>query len=159
MSVGPPSEDPPQLATARSTRAVGVVLGVCAVVLVPWIVHLADTLPERQISRHYALAWAGFDVMLFLALGTTAVLVLRRSLLMGPAGTWSAALLVADAWFDVVTAPTRAQMLQAVGLAVVVELPLAALCLWVLVRAREIARLRFRVLVAARAGELARRRR
>lgn len=159
MSTGLPPEDAPPPPSVASTRAVGVVLAVCAVVLVPWIFHLADTLPERQISRHYALAWAGFDVMLFLALGTTAVLVLRRSLLMGAAGTWSAALLVADAWFDVVTAPTRGQMLEAVGLATVVELPLAALCLWVLVRAREIARVRFRVLVAARARELARRRR
>jgi hypothetical protein len=153
--VVPPVEPP---VVPPGTRAVGLLLAVCAVLLVPWIVHLADTLPDRAVSRHYALAWAGFDVMLLLALGSTAVLVLRRSLLMGAAATWSAALLVADAWFDVVTAPTRSQMVEALVLAAFVELPLAALCLWVLARAREIARLRFRVLVAARARELARRR-
>lgn len=151
-----PGTEPPVVPSGA--RAVGVVLAVCAVLLVPWIVHLADTLPDRVVSRHYALAWSGFDVMLLLALASTAVLVLRRSLLMGAAATWSAALLVADAWFDVVTAPTSGQMLEALVLAVLVELPLAALCLWVLVRAREIARLRFRVLVAERARELARRR-
>lgn len=151
-----PAASPPE--RPGGTRAVGVVLAVCAVLLVPWIVHLADTLPDRVLSRHYALAWSGFDVMLLLALASTAVLVLRRSLLMGAAATWSAALLVADAWFDVVTAPTTAQMVEALVLAAFVELPLAALCLWVLVRTREIARLRFRVLVAERARELARRR-
>lgn len=149
--------EPPPSGRRVPTRAAGVLLAVCAVLLVPWIAHLADTLPERVVSRHYALAWAGFDVMLFLALGTTAVLVLRRSLLMGAAGTWSAALLVADAWFDVVTAPTRADMVEALLLAAFVELPLAGLCLWVLVRAREIARRRFRLRVAERARELTRR--
>lgn len=153
--MGPGIEPPPPTGRLH-TRTVGVVLAGCAVLLLPWIVHLADTLPARAVSRHYDVAWAGFDVMLFLALGTTAVLVLRRSLLMGAAGTWSAALLVADAWFDVVTAPTGSQMVQALVLAAVVELPLAALCLWVLVRTREIARRRFRVLVADRARELAR---
>ncbi|MGN6251632.1 MAG: hypothetical protein ACTHNS_07450 [Marmoricola sp.] len=126
------------------TRLVGIVLAACAVVLVPWAVHLADTLPDRAVSRHYAAAWTGFDVMLFVALGTTAILVLRRSLLMGAAGTWSAALLVADAWFDVMTAPTRSELVEALLLAVLVELPLAALCLWVLRRAREIAQWRLR---------------
>lgn len=159
MSVGlPPEGEPSPPPSLASTRAVGVLLAVCAVVLVPWIFYLADTLPERQVSRHYALAWAGFDVMLFLALGTTAVLVLRRSLLMGAAGTWSAALLVADAWFDVVTAPAGRPLVEAVALAALIELPLAGLCLWVLIRAREIARVRFRVLLAARAGQLSRRR-
>jgi hypothetical protein len=99
------------------------------VVLIPWIVHLGFSLPARQVSHHYAAAWVGFDVFELIALGATAYLALRRSRYLALASASAATLLICDAWFDVLTSP-RHQMLEAVLLAVVIELPLAGVCAW-----------------------------
>jgi hypothetical protein len=101
----------------------------CSVVLIPWIVYLGFSLPTRQISRHYDLAWVGFDVFELIALAATGYLALRRSRYLALASASAATLLVVDAWFDVVTAP-RHQLLQAVVLAALIELPLAGVCAW-----------------------------
>ena len=37
------------------------VYALLAVAIVPWIVWLAWTLPERSVSAHYRLGWVGFD--------------------------------------------------------------------------------------------------
>ncbi len=110
-------------------RLAGPAFAVFSVVLVPWIVFLALTLPSRQLSPHYDVAWAGFDTMECVALACTAYFTIRRSMFLSTAATATAALLVVDAWFDVVTTPA-AQRLESIVLAAVVELPLAALCLW-----------------------------
>jgi hypothetical protein len=102
---------------------------VCSVVLIPWIVYLGFSLPTRQVSRHYDLAWVGFDVFELIALAATGYLALRRSRYLALASASAATLLVVDAWFDVVTSP-RHQLLEAVVLAVVIELPLAGVCAW-----------------------------
>ena len=52
------------------------------------------------MSPHYDAAWAGFDVMLLVALASAGYFALRRSRYLV---TGAAALLVVDAWFDVVT--------------------------------------------------------
>jgi hypothetical protein len=101
----------------------------CSVVLIPWIAYLAFSLPTRQISRHYDAAWVGFDIFELIALAATGYLALRRSRYLALASASAATLLVTDAWFDVLTSP-RHQLLQAVTLAVVIELPLAGVCAW-----------------------------
>jgi hypothetical protein len=103
---------------------------VLALALVPWIVFLAITLPERNLSQHWDLAWAGFDVGLAVALLATGIAAWRASPWMPAAAMVSATLLVCDAWFDVVTSSTSRERLMAVVLAALCELPLAALCLW-----------------------------
>jgi hypothetical protein len=102
---------------------------VCSVVLIPWIVYLGFSLPERQVSHHYADAWVGFDVFELIALAATGYLALRRSRYLALASASAATLLICDAWFDVLTSPRR-QMLESVVLAVVIELPLAGVCAW-----------------------------
>jgi hypothetical protein len=47
-----------------------------SVLLLPWTIYLAVSLPSGQISPDYDTAWAGFDVML---LAGTAWFALRRS--------------------------------------------------------------------------------
>ena len=101
----------------------------CSVVLIPWIVYLGFSLPTRQVSRHYDLAWVGFDVFELIALAATGYFALRRSRYLAVASASAATLLITDAWFDVVTAP-RHRLLEAVVLAVVIELPLAGVCAW-----------------------------
>ena len=103
----------------------------CAAVLVPWAAILFLTLPSMYGASHWQLAWGGFDVGLGIALATTAITALRRS----PHGEIAAAvtgtLLVCDAWFDVLTSHGSADVAKAVGEAALIELPLAALCFWI----------------------------
>lgn len=98
-----------------------------------WVAYLAVKLPTHKVAFHYDIAWVGFDCGLAAALLVTGALVLRRSphVILPAAGT--AALLLADAWFDVVTSRGEALAL-AVVLAMLVELPLAALALTVALR-------------------------
>ena len=131
-------------------RWLGPVFLAIAVVTVAWIGVLWSTLPRRDVSEHYRLAWVGFDGFLALILARTGWLAwLGKDHVQIPAAI-SAALLVVDAWFDVVTASGRANLIESAALAVVVELPLAAACLWVSRHAEKVRRAR---LAVARASE------
>ncbi len=101
----------------------------CSVVLVPWTIYLGLTLPARQRSPHYNIAWVGFDVLLLVTLGATGFFAFRRSRYLAVTSAAAAALLVADAWFDIMTSP-RHEIAGAIILAVVIEIPLAAVCGW-----------------------------
>ena len=59
----------------------------------------------------------------------------------------AAALLVADAWFDVVTAPDPTALIAALAMAVLVELPLAATCVWLCRHANQLAERRIQRLL------------
>jgi hypothetical protein len=98
------------------------------IVLVPWIVFLVRSLPSTHAAAHWDIAWAGFDVVLALLLLGVAVAAWRRSRWLEGVGTAAAALLLVDAWFDILTASTNAELGIAILEAVLVELPLAALC-------------------------------
>ena len=111
------------------SRWVAPVFIFCSVVLIPWTVYLGLSLPAREVSHHYGAAWVGFDVFELIALGATGYLALRRSRYLALASASAATLLVCDAWFDVLTSP-RHQVLSSIVLAVVIELPLAAVCAW-----------------------------
>jgi hypothetical protein len=110
--------------------AVPVFLGAAALVLVPWIGWLAISLPCRYLSRHWGVAWAGFDTALAAALALTAIAALRRAPWLDRAAIAAGTLLAADAWFDVVTSRGAAAVALATAEAVAVELPIALLCLW-----------------------------
>jgi hypothetical protein len=115
----------------------------CAVVLVPWIALLFATLPRHYVANHWDVAWGGFDIGLGIALATTAVLVARRSPYAEVTATITGTLLVCDAWFDILTSRGASDVAQAVASALLIELPLAALCFWMarnLAQAVEIAR-------------------
>ncbi len=105
-----------------------------ALLLIPWVVHLAFTLPRHTGTPHYRLAWIGFDSVLVLALARVAYLAIRKSPLMVNVTSGTAVLLVVDAWFDVLTAHRGAERMEAVAAALLLELPIAALTLWVSIR-------------------------
>ena len=100
-----------------------------AVVLVPWVFVLVTSLPSVHRSAHWDVAWAGFDVVLMLSLLAVAAAAWRRSPWLEGAATAAATLLVVDAWFDVLTASSGGELAAAIVEAVLVELPLAVLCL------------------------------
>ena len=97
--------------------------------LVPWVFLLVAELPSAQEAAHWDIAWGGFDVALALLLLAVAVAAWRRSAWLEGAATATATLLFVDAWFDVLTASTHAQLLVAALEAALVEAPLAVLCL------------------------------
>ena len=101
-----------------------------AIVLIPWTIYLGLKLPSRQLSSHYDIAWVGFDVILLAVLAATGFFALRRSPFLAVGASAAATLLVADAWFDVMTAPPGNQFLVSLASAVLIELPLAAVCGW-----------------------------
>jgi hypothetical protein len=108
----------------RRARQYGWIYTTGAIVLLPWIVYLAVTLPRRNLDIHYKAAWVGFDVMLVLAIVTTAVLAFRIDPRFELSATATATLLFVDAWFDIMTS-NRHQVLEAVVLALLVEIPAA----------------------------------
>jgi hypothetical protein len=119
--------------------------------LVPWIVILAFALPSNNRTAHYAVAWVGFDVAMFFVLALMALAALRRSTWTEPLAACAATLLVVDAWFDIVTAATRHEVIEAVLSAVIFELPLAVVCAWVAVNFERLRQRVFRRLLR-RAG-------
>lgn len=100
----------------------------CAVVLIPWVAYLATSLPQTYVLANWNSAWVGFDVLLMALLGTTGVLARRAHPLHVPAAFASAAFLVADAWFDVMTSSGSAFVVS-LAAAAIIELPLAAFLL------------------------------
>jgi hypothetical protein len=92
---------------ARVVRWTGPLFALFSVILLPWIVYIAVSLPSRQLSPNYDVARAGFDVILCVALASTAYFALRRSRYLSTAATATATLLVIDAWFGVMTTPAR----------------------------------------------------
>ncbi|GAC1610168.1 MAG: hypothetical protein NVS3B26_15520 [Mycobacteriales bacterium] len=114
-----------------ASRWVPVLFLILGVAMVPWIIWLSLHLPAHQRSAHYRDAWVGYDVAELSALIGMAVTALRNSRLLHEFGLLSGVLLAVDAWFDVMTAPAGFDTHAALLDALLVELPLAALCLWV----------------------------
>jgi len=101
-----------------------------AVILLPWIVFLAETLPKRQFDRHYRLAWVGFDLILVFAIGRTAFMAFRLDPRVQFPATATAVLLFTDAWFDVTTSANRSQFFEALVMAALIEIPAAFFSLY-----------------------------
>jgi hypothetical protein len=120
----------PRARSARWRPAPWVVplFALSGIVLVPWTVFLVRSLPSTHAAAHWDIAWAGFDVGLALLLLGVAVAGWRRSAWLEGTASAAAALLVVDAWFDVMTSSSHLELALAIGEAVLIELPLAALC-------------------------------
>jgi hypothetical protein len=149
--VEPASEPENKVLTdeARIVRWAGPLFALCSVILLPWTVYLGKTLPVRQVSSNYDVAWTGFDVILLAVLASTAYFALRRSRYLAVTAASTATLLVVDAWFDCLTSPAR-QLWQSILLAVVVELPLAAVCIWLSYHTEQLSQQRIVLLLRRR---------
>jgi hypothetical protein len=81
-------------------------VAVSAMVLLPWTAYLVLTLPASVSARHWPLAWAGLDGAMAVGLAATALLAIHRDRRIALVAVSTATLLLADAWFDVCTAPS-----------------------------------------------------
>jgi hypothetical protein len=122
----------PHPAARRNRRSRLAALAV-GVFLLPWCAVLGATLPASAVVPNWSLAWVGLDLAEAVAALLTATLLTRGSSRAAIPATAGAALLLADAWFDVCTSPPGVDRLLAVGEAVLVELPLAAAAIWLAV--------------------------
>ena len=134
---------------ARAVRWTGPLFTLFAALMVPWTVYIGASLPARQLSPHYDVAWAGFDVILLAALAATGYTALRRSRYLSIAAAATAVLLAVDAWFDLMTTPSG-QIAQSIVLAALVELPLAAVCVWLSLHTQELTERRIVLLMRRR---------
>ena len=119
----------PKIRWAR--KWVLVVLGGFAIVLFPWTAYLAYSLPDRHLTPHWSIAWAGFDLMMAVGAVATVVSILRRSRYLAMAASITGAFLLCDAWFDLITSRPGSELVESSLFAVLGELPMAALCLWI----------------------------
>ena len=121
-----PIDEIPSTRWLRRTREIRIALMVLsAVALVPWIIYLSISLPRAYVAYNWSATWVGFDVLLLVLMSATAVFgILRRQMLVVTAFA-TGVLLIADAWFDVMTAHGDERTWSVLS-ALLIELPLAA---------------------------------
>jgi hypothetical protein len=116
----------------RSARWLPIVLVVAALALVPSLVIVLTVAPAAQTAHHLKIAWTGLDVFEVAALAATALALQRRPAVTAIPVAVTGALLICDAWINIV--PARGDAFwEAIAMAFA-ELPLAALCFWVAIR-------------------------
>jgi hypothetical protein len=122
------ADDPVRIHLPRWMK---VLLAGVAVGLVPWALYLTFTLPSRHVTYHYDVAWVGFDVGLTASFAATAWAAFRGSRWLVPLAAATGTMLCCDAWFDVVTSQSGGDMWEAIAEAALAELPLAAVCAFI----------------------------
>jgi hypothetical protein len=116
--------DGPPLAQRRRLR-IGLVAA-ATILLVPWIVYLALSLPGVHEVRNWDVMWVGFDGIELVLFALTLYLGWRRRVLVVLTSFATGVVLLCDAWFDLMTA-SPGELWQSVVAAVVLEIPLAAI--------------------------------
>ena len=124
-------EPDPEVDKVPLPRWVTPLLTAVAVFLLPWTLYLTFTLPSRHVTSHYDVAWVGFDIALLTAFAATSWAAIRSSPWLVPLAAATGTMLVCDAWFDIVTSQSGGEMAEAVAEAVFGELPLAAVCAFI----------------------------
>jgi hypothetical protein len=104
-----------------------------ALALLPSLVVVLTVVPAVQTAHHLRLAWTGLDVFEILALASTGFALQRRPAIADIPATITGALLLCDAWLDIIPS-TGMVRYEAIAMAFI-ELPLAALSFWVAARA------------------------
>jgi hypothetical protein len=124
QSIDTATSDP---VTRHARRWIACFLSFCCLVLIPWTIGLAVTLPRHYLVGNWPLAWTGFDIILLGCLSATAWALWKQRQVAVPAAMITSALLLCDAWFDILTAHPGRCMILSVATAVFAELPVAIL--------------------------------
>jgi phosphoribosylamine---glycine ligase len=96
--------------------------------LLPWMVYLAVSLPASPRAWHWPAAWVGLDALEAAGLAATGILLRRGDARYCLTAAATSALLITDAWFDVTTAPPGPGAAESAAMALLAELPTAAVC-------------------------------
>ena len=103
--------------------------------ILPWTIWLSASLRPHHETAHWDIAWSGFDAGLAVAFLLTALAAWRRSPWVGACAAATGTLLLTDAWFDIVLADAGGERMEAIVLAIIGEVPLALLCIWIVMNA------------------------
>lgn len=115
---------------SRRAQFVSVFFLVGAVVLIPWTVFLALTLPPKYHASHWRLLWTGFDAALITVLLLAAWAAWYRRQILAALAVVAGTLLVCDAWFDMVTSYGHRDEWLTLLTGFGVELPLGVFFFW-----------------------------
>jgi hypothetical protein len=131
----------------RLERFAGNGMIVAAMVLGVWAVWLGSSLPPDPLPRqwstayfgldNYSLTWVGLDCLEVLGLAACGVLFRRASRHTRTIALLCIPVFLLDAWFDILTATTRADLVAATVMAVLGELPAACMLCWIAWKALE----------------------
>ena len=114
-----------------------------ALALIAWIGILSTTLPDHHSDKQWKAAWVGFDIALVIGMLVTAVGAWKRRQFVVISCIVTAALLFCDAWFDIVLSWDTDDLLWALLMAGLAELPFGAYLFWsatrIMRRATEVA--------------------
>ncbi|MGP8000399.1 MAG: hypothetical protein ACLPKI_24225 [Streptosporangiaceae bacterium] len=138
----PPGEADLPAGPVRRAIALVVIIGGC-LGLAAWIGVLAVTLPRYYHTGGWRGAWVGFDIFELVTFAVTAWAAWKHRQLVIACLIVLATLLCCDAWFDVTLDLRTSGFWVSLLLALCVELPLAALALFI---ARRLLRLNIRAL-------------
>ncbi|MHB8263917.1 MAG: hypothetical protein ACYDGY_09270 [Acidimicrobiales bacterium] len=111
-------------------RAVSFILVAIVAGLIPWTVFLAIKLPVRYRAHHWTLLWVGFDIVLMGVLAYTAWAAWFRKQIMVVMAIVAGTMLMADAWFDVITSIGHRGDWVTLATALLAELPGAVFFFW-----------------------------
>ncbi len=106
------------------------IIGAC-VLLAAWIGYLAVSLPAFYRAGSWRGAWVGFDIAELAAFAATGWAAWRRRQILILCLIVLATLLLCDAWFDVVLDARTAGFAGSLISALLVEVPIAALAMFV----------------------------
>jgi hypothetical protein len=111
--------------------AIGFLLG--AIGLIPEIFRLANSLPLRHLELldHWQFLWIGYDLVMALVFLVSGILLWLRSPWVAMTVSAAGTMLLADAWFDVLTARGTRQLATSVTLAAFLEIPMALICFYI----------------------------
>jgi hypothetical protein len=111
----------------RWVPVVPVVLVVAALLLTVSLFRIAALTPNHHEARHLRLVWTGLDVFEVIGLAGTCLALRARAPRVTMVAAYTAALLLCDAWFNVLASHGAGQA-EAIALAAV-EVPIAVLSL------------------------------
>ena len=106
-------------------------LTVAAVVVIPWVALLTAQLHGGATRRSLGSSWIGLDLIEIVGLLVVGSMLRRRHRATSPVAAATAAVLILDAWFDLMSSTPRLAYVQSLLLAFLIEIPFAVLLICV----------------------------
>jgi hypothetical protein len=95
-----------------------------------WTLHLGPSLSNDYRAQHWTIVWVGLDIAEMTMLVVTLWSLWRQRTIVVVLASFTGALFLVDAWFDIVTDQHR-DLTQSVLLAVFWEVPWSIFLLWI----------------------------
>ena len=111
-------------------RLFSTIMIAAVVIMVPWTIFLAVTLPMHFHAHDWSVAWVGFDSVLMAVLLATAWAAWFRRQILAMMSVVAATMLLCDAWFDVNTSFGTGGEPLTIVTALLGNIPLAVFFFW-----------------------------